>query len=152
MKTLVVYYSRHGHTRMIGEKIARIMKADVEEVVDLTDRTRIISWAESASDPDLRKETEIKNPSKNPLDYDLVIIGTPIWDGVTPPIKKYMETFDKWPNVSFFATFSASEGNAFDTMQEMTKLPKAVLGLQDRELILGEDEKKVIDFCERLKN
>ena len=152
MKALVVYYSRHGHTRMIGEKIARIMKADVEEIIDLTDRSKVISWAESAYHPDIRKPTDIKKPKKDPMDYDLVIIGTPIWDGVTPPVRKYLESFDKWPNIAFFATFGASEGDAFETMQKMTKLPKAVLGLQDRELILGEDEKKVKKFCDMLKN
>lgn len=155
MKTLVVYYSRHGHTRMIGEKIARILKAEVEEIIDKTDRTRIVSWAESAFDPDIKKPTQIEEPKEEVRKYDLVIIGTPIWDGMTPAVRRYLETIrlseQDSTKIAFFATYGAMEGNTFKEMENLSKRPIAILGLQDRELILGEDKKKVQEFCDNVQ-
>ena len=90
MKVLVAYYSRHGHTEKVGKKIAKILRADIEEIKDVKDRNHLKSWQESAFDEELRKPTRILFLDHNPLDYDLVVIGTPIWDGISPPVYNYL--------------------------------------------------------------
>lgn len=149
-KILVMYYSRHGHTRIIGKKIAEILKADIEEIIDLEDRSEIISWAESSLDDQIRKPTKIEEPKNKSSNYDLVIIGTPIWDGVTPPVKAYLSQ-NKFNKIAFFATFSASEGDAFEVMAKLSKTkPVATFGLQDRQIILKEDENLIYKFCKEI--
>ena len=81
MKKLVVFYSRSGNTQKVALEIARSLRADVDEIIDLKDRTRkIIGWLIAGKDASQKKLTEIKF-KKDPKNYDLVIIGTPIGPG-----------------------------------------------------------------------
>jgi len=150
-KILVVYYSRHGHTRLVGKKIAKFLNADIEEIIDLRSRKNIISWAESAFDENLRKPTKIKKPKKDPSDYDLVIVGSPIWDGLTPPVRAYLSK-NKFKKTAFFSTFGASAEDVFKIMGKISKTkPIAVLGIQDREIILRQDDNLIRAFCNKIK-
>lgn len=151
MKTLVVYYSRHGHTRKVAESIARALNAEKEEIVDKKDRKHLATWFLNAFDEELRTPTKIEKVEHNPKDFDLVVIGTPIWDGITPPVKKYL-ALNKFNKVAFFITFGASAENAAYVMSKIVnKKPLAVLELQDREIRLGA-EKKIKEFCRTLKS
>ena len=58
MNTLVVYYSRTGNTKAIGEAIAEALNADIDEIIDLKKR---ISKTE-------QKLAELENMIKNALD------------------------------------------------------------------------------------
>ena len=106
-KILVVFYSLKGHTKKVGSEVAKLLKADIEEIKDLKDRSRIISWQTSAFDEELRTPTRIQKSEKNTLDYDLVIIGTPIWEGIVPGVKEYLSR-NKFKKVAFFSTFDAA--------------------------------------------
>lgn len=79
MKTLVVYYSRSGVTRSAAEAIAKVLGADLEEIVDLTDRRGALGYLRAGRDAALKRPTVIHPPIRQPKDYDLVIIGTPVW-------------------------------------------------------------------------
>jgi flavodoxin len=136
----------------VGNKIAKQLSADIEEIVDLKSRKDVISWAESAFNSEIRKPTKIKAPKKNPMDYDLVVVGTPIWDGVVPAVKAYLKQMEFPKNVAFFSTFGASAENAFEVMGKLSKRkPLATLGLQDRQIILKEDKELVQKFADKVK-
>jgi len=150
MKILVTFYSRHGHTKKVGEKIAKILGADIEEIIDKKDRNRLVSWFASAFDEELRTPTKILPLKKNPSNYNLVIIGTPIWSGIAPPIETYLSK-NKFKKVAFFATFGASAENAFYIMEKLSKKPLAILELQDRQIEIGEHKKLIKNFCRTIK-
>lgn len=150
MKTLVVYFSRHGHTEKVGRKIAKILRADVEEIKDVKDRGYLKSWQESAFDEELRTPTKIMPAEHNSLDYDLVVIGTPIWDGVSPPVKEYLSK-NKFKKVAFYITFSAAAEDAAYVMEKLSKKPVAILEVQDRQIDLGENKKLIKEFCKEIK-
>ena len=151
MKILVAYYSIHGHTQKVAQKIARILKADLEKLKDTKDRSHLTSWAKSSFDEELRTPTKIVSPENNSSNYDLVIIGTQIWDGVSPPVKAYLLK-NKFKKVAFFATFGAAAENAIYYMGQLTKKsPIANLEIQDRKIDLGEDKKLIKDFCKTIK-
>jgi len=156
MKILVTIYSKTGNTRRVGMEIAKSLKADVDEIVDLENRKGIIGWLKSGRDEMKGYQTEIKT-NKNPDDYDLVIIGTPVWAcGSTPAARTYITKFkDKLRKVAVFSTSG-------DTAPEK---PKLVL-----EKILGKNistytgwttaeiknkniyQEKMKDFIEELKD
>jgi len=105
MKILVAYYSKTGNTKKVALEIARALKADVDEIIDLKKRSGILGWLIAGRDAMKEKQTEIVT-TKDPGDYNLVIIGTPIWAwNTTPAIRTYITQFkDKFKNVSFFIT------------------------------------------------
>lgn len=60
MKRLVVYYSRTGTTKRIGEEIAEALGADSVEIFDQKSREGMIGWLKAGWDARRRKVTEIK--------------------------------------------------------------------------------------------
>ena len=68
-----MFYSRTGNTKKFAEKIANNLNVDIDE----KDRSGIKGWFSGPIDILLGNETEIEN-KKNKLEYDLVVIGTPV--------------------------------------------------------------------------
>jgi len=95
MRTLVVYYTRTGNTKFAAETIAAEIGADIEEVVDLKNRQGKLAFISSGRDAMQGKETEIAQTKRTPTDYDLIIIGQPVWAGSpTPAIRTYLNKND----------------------------------------------------------
>ena len=94
MKSLVVYYSFSGNTRLIAETVAVAINADIEELKPEkplnASGAGYVMWG-------LRQLVSQSKPSLLPMkhrieDYDLIIIGTPVWSyTVTPPIRTFLE-------------------------------------------------------------
>jgi len=145
-KILVVYYSRSGNTKKIGDEITKKIKADRDEIIDLKDRKRfIVGWLISGKDAVQEKTTEIKF-KKDPSRYDLVIIGSPVWAWtITPAIRKYL-TENKFKKVAFFATCGSQFGKTFSEMQKLSKKPVAILGLNEKEVKSGNYSEKMKEF------
>ncbi len=110
MKYLVVYFSRTGNNKTIGNAIAKALSADIDEIFDKKKRKGFINWLRAGRDSIGEKLTEIEF-EKDPQDYDAIIIGFPIWAGrIIPPLRTYMNSIDlKGKRVAFFIC-SQSEG------------------------------------------
>ena len=116
MKTLVAYYSRSGRTRKVAETLARLLQADLEEIIDCKDRSGFLGYLTAGRDASLNRLTKLKSLTKDPSSYDLVVVGTPIWAwNVSPPVRTYLtENKDKIRKVAFYCTMGgSSEGKAF---------------------------------------
>ena len=126
MKILVVYYSRDGHTRNVAKEISSTLAADIEEIREMKKRKGIIGWLFAISDALWRKSGAIEYSMIDPTNYDLVIIGTPVWawtmsPGVRAWLKKYGKNLKK---VIFFATMGASgDKRAFAHMEKLCAQP-----------------------------
>ena len=154
MKTLVVFYSIHNHTKSVGELMGKFLRATVEELIDEKKRDHLISWSKSAFDEELKTPTKILPVKNNPKNFDLVIIGTPMWDGVTPAVKAYLSLYSsKFKKVAFFATFNASAENAFYVMEKLSKKkPIATLEIQDRQIHVKDHKRMIKEFCRKIKH
>lgn len=147
-KILIAYYSRTGNTKNIGRKIAKILKADIEEIIDKKNRMGIIRWLIAGRDAFKKKETEItfkKSSSK----YNLLVIGTPVWAAtLVPAIRTYLKK-NKVKRIAFFCTCGGSPGKTFDELKKISKKPLATLSVRTKELELH--EKEIKDFCKKIK-
>jgi flavodoxin len=95
MKSLVVYYSRTGNTKFVAEKVALELEADIEEVVDLKNRSGWFGFLKAGFDATLGRETKIGEISKSPRDFDLVVVGTPVWNSrPSSAIRTYLKRND----------------------------------------------------------
>ncbi len=157
-KRLIVYYSKTGNTKELGDELAKRLKADVDVIDDLTDRNGVMGFLKGGWDAWKGKPTRIRY-SKTPSDYDLIIIGGPVWAGtMAPGVREYLKWNKSRINkVAFFCTYGGSVSKTFDNMQELSKKPKAVLGIKDKDLNSDEDdvkkeiEKEIKRFVRKLK-
>ncbi len=131
---LIVYYSRTGATRRVAEELARIGDWELAPVIDLTPRAGLLGWARSLADALLGRGTELAPTREDPADFDVVVIGTPVWGrAVSSPIRSWLEErAGRLPVVAFFATESARGADrAFRQMAELARAtPIATLALR----------------------
>jgi len=120
MKTLVVFYSRSGTTKRVAQEVAKALNADIDELIDKKSRKGILGFLRAGYDATRGKTTEIEF-EKDPYDYDLVIVGTPIWNGrVTPAIRTYLLwNREKIKNAAFFSTCAGRPGKCPEQMEEL---------------------------------
>jgi flavodoxin len=90
--------------------------------------------------------------AKDPVDYDLVIIGTPIWGwNMCSLVRSYAEkNKGKIKKAAFFATMGGSgDEKAFVEMAEIIGVkPVATLGLKTTEVAKGLSDEKIKKFAE----
>ncbi|MDD5085136.1 MAG: flavodoxin [Candidatus Omnitrophica bacterium] len=139
MKALIVYYSRTGKTRGVAEKLAGKLNADITEIVDLKSRKGPLGFVGGAHDALKKLTTEISPISYLPENYDIVIVGTPVWaDNMTPAVRTFLAKYPlRGKRAAFFCTTAVSGiDNTLATMAELAMPPTvaANLGLTQRDL------------------
>jgi flavodoxin len=155
MKTLVVYYSRTGKTRFIAEKVASELKAEIEEVVDLKNRSGRFGFLRAGYDATRGNETKIGEMQKPPSDFELIVVGTPVWNSrPASAISTYLKRSDFIGKK--VAVFFTNEGMGDEKAVERTKALISsgnIIG----ELVVSkvfenqeENESKISDWCRNL--
>lgn len=106
MHTLVAYYSMSGNTRSVARELGSAIGADIEEIGEVHPRHGVSGFARAMFDAMARRETPIVHSSRDPAQYDLLVIGGPIWAGrLATPVRSYAHTYGKAaPHVAFFCT------------------------------------------------
>ncbi|MGZ4904433.1 MAG: flavodoxin family protein [Halobacteriota archaeon] len=155
MKSLVVFYSRTGVTQTVGAAIVEALQSDVEELLDARKRTGLRGFLRSGREAREKKLTELQPTKLDPSDYDLVVIGTPIWaSDMSSPVRTYITYHQQaFNHVAFFYTRGGtSDINAFREMQLLCgKAPRAALALTQKEVKSGVYREKVKRFVEQLR-
>ena len=154
MKSLVVYYSRTGKTKFVAESIATNLGADLEEIVDLKKRTGPVGWLMGGKDATRKNQTEIAQTKKIPQDYDLIIIGTPIWAwSPTPAVRTYVQKNSlAGKKVALFYT---SDGDIKQAEQKFRDLLKDATVVSNLWLVTPfankeDSQKKIAEWCKTL--
>ncbi|MGQ9759861.1 MAG: flavodoxin family protein [Candidatus Methanomethylicaceae archaeon] len=154
MRILVVFYSRTGKTKVVAKKLAEITKSDVEEIMDTKNRSGFIGVLLSGYEAARRKLTVIMETKYDPSQYDLVIIGTPVWAGVmSVPVRTYISNHKgKFNNVAFFCTHGMKDAPKIfkDLGEACQKEPVATLKIRSTEIEKGEYLQKINGFVSML--
>jgi len=155
MKSLIVFYSRKGTTKKIAELIGKELDADIEELIDLNKRTGfIIGFLKCGLAATKEKLTDLKEPEKDPSLYDLVILGTPIWNKrMTPAIRTYIHNNkEKFKKVAFFCTYGGrGSEELFNSMKELIGIePISTLDITRKEIKKNLHLKKIQEFLNKL--
>jgi flavodoxin len=154
-KILVVYYSRTGTTKKVAEAIAAELKCDIEEIVDARNRQGLVGWLSGGQDATLRRLTDIQPPQKSPANYDLVVIGTPIWAWtMAPAIRTYLaQNKLSLKKAAFFCTMGGSgDKGTFKAIAEILgKQSAAELTLLMKDVTAGNFAAKVAEFAQQIR-
>lgn len=121
-KKLVAYYSNTGNTKFLAEHIANAIDADLLELTPKkkmnVSGTGYFGWGirQLVS----KSGRELEDFSINVDDYDLVIVGTPVWTyTLTPPIRTFFaENNFSGKDVAVFCSHDGNPGKTLDSMKK----------------------------------
>jgi flavodoxin len=154
MKSLVVYYTRTGNAKFIAEKIAANIGADAEEIIDMKKRSGPIGFLSGGKDATQGKKTKIGETKLSPKDYDLIIIGTPVWSSSpTPAIRTYINHTDlSSKKVAIFLTTTKQNQKALEKTKALLSKSQLIgeLMLEEPLKKKEEAEKAIIEWCKTL--
>jgi len=154
-KTLLVYYSRTGVTRKVAEEIAQALKCDVEELQDVRSRRGLFGWLRSGFEAAQKKCPDIKPVTRDLTEYNLVIVGTPVWAStMASPLRTWLSrNVRKFEKVALFCTMGGSDsGHTFPDIGVYCDADSlAELALRKNEVALGQHSQRVRDFVAKLQ-
>lgn len=111
-KILCVYYSRTGRTEKLMQEIAGELHCEIVKLEDDVRRSGPVGWLMSGLQAVSRKVPPVKPiKTKHALkDYDLVIIGTPVWAGrCSAPVRSFLLQYgEKLERVGYLITRTGS--------------------------------------------
>ncbi|HNT29215.1 MAG TPA: flavodoxin [bacterium] len=120
-KVLVVYFSRSGNTGAVAKELAAGLGADSEALTEQgTDWSGVWGYFKAGKAAWKEEVSSIEKLKKEPKDYDLVVIGTPIWAwNMTPAVRAFLTVYkDDIKKIAFFATEGGSgHEKAFKNME-----------------------------------
>jgi flavodoxin len=154
LKSLVIYYTRTGNARFVAETIAAEIGADAEEIVDMKNRSGKFAYLTGGSDARRGKTTEIAPTTKSPADYELIVVGTPVWASrPAPAVTTYLKKNDlAGKKVALFFTQGGKKPSAIE--QTKALIPNSecigVLTLIEPLKSKEESEKQIVEWCKTL--
>ncbi|MEO0131885.1 MAG: hypothetical protein ABIK73_02960 [candidate division WOR-3 bacterium] len=155
MKVLIAFYSQTGKTKLVAERLKEILNANLEELIDNKKRSGIVGFISAIFDARFKKTTQISPIQFNPANFDIVIIGTPIWAGMpVPAVRTYLNYYAPQINrIAFFCTYhsSNSQGTFKELEQIANKTPVATLALSAKDFDSKKFPEKIKTFVESLK-
>ena len=138
-KVLVVYYSSSGNTRKVAQVLADQLNADLEEIkpvqrVDANIRGKGFrnfgNMGRVVLGGTLKRSTVLQKNDYDPADYDLVVVGTPVYAYTLPPESRtYLTQHEgRFKSVAFFCTGEdPNNAHIFDLMADACgQAPKAI--------------------------
>lgn len=155
MKILIVYYSRTGNTRAVVAVIARRIGAEVERIADKRSREGSLGYYKCTMDQTFNLSPPLKPMRTDPSQYDIVIVGGPIWGSTCcTPIRTFLKGVrGRLVKAAFFCTMR--EGNEVMTFLDMQAHcgtePFATLAVTEGEISEVSMSENVAAFAEQCR-
>jgi flavodoxin len=110
-KTLILYYSRTGNTKMCCEALQKELGADMIEVKDLKNRAGGWGFFTGALGSMFNVHTKIEPLHPDIAPYSNIIIASPIWTGTLSTAIRTLIDKNRWDGrrVMLFTTTNAAE-------------------------------------------
>jgi flavodoxin len=154
MKILIAYYSRTGTTKKVAEILAQRLGADIEEIKDGVDRKGAKGYLLCGKEATFKQLTTLEVCQNHPANYDLVILGSPIWSwNISSPIRTYLEQYNsEFTKIAFFCTMGGSGlERATKEVEKITNQKViASLGLTTLEVVKNEFAQKAETFANEI--
>jgi len=122
MRVLIIFFSLDGNTKFIAESMAREIGADLEELkANIYLPSGVFGkhfWGGRMAI--FKKKPALRPIQKNISDYDLVVIGTPVWAFTfTPPIRTFFDEHKfSGKKIALFCCCDGMAGKTIGNMKE----------------------------------
>lgn len=160
MKTLIVYYSRTGTTEKLARALADALDARVV-TIDCpryaVERSGWLGYLKAGWDSLKGRLPQIDTPPLTLADYDLLLIGTPIWTSYpSAPMRAFLEQGVGFPpRVALFVTsggHSPAE-KAAEMVKDLLPVPlEAMLSVGQSKVLANDFDADVRDFVQGLQS
>lgn len=154
-KIPVTYFSATGNTAKAAHKIADASGADIMEIEPVQPYTDAdLDWHDKQSRSsvemnDPKSRPQIKTPTRNVTEYDVVLIGYPIWWDLAPrEINTFIESCDL--NGKAVVPFATSGGSVIDGSVVALKREYPGLDWRDGRLLNDAGVKAISQWLESL--
>lgn len=127
MKKAVVFYSLSGNTQAAAKEIAEGIGADLIELklVKLFPTEKSKQLALGGMQAMFGMKPAIQELSKNIKEYDVLILGTPIWAGtIAAPVHSFLNKYQVLDKIVAVFTFSGGGDNKRCIAKLSKRLPR----------------------------
>ncbi|MEI6835697.1 MAG: flavodoxin [Candidatus Falkowbacteria bacterium] len=93
MKSIIIYYSLDGNVKLLSETMAQEIGADILplQLKRAIKTGTFMKYFWGGRQVIMKSTPELEALTLNPNDYDLIIIGTPVWaSNYTPAIRSFL--------------------------------------------------------------
>ena len=139
MKVLISFYSKTGRTQSIAEEIAKKIGADHEVRMHQIKPLQVLKAHSYNKDG---KGIELVEPVTNIKEFDIVFVGTPVWNFCPSPVV-----------ISYIRQLRATRGKPFALFSTCTALPGTtikrmsnILATKNARLIDSISLRSIFDF------
>ena len=123
MKTAVVFYSLDGNCALAAEEIKILLNADLIRLQTKDDKKRgkIAKFFWAGGMMFSKKLPQLKPYTFNPSEYDLIIIGAPVWAGSpAAPIKTFITNAAiTGKKIAVFVCHAGGMGDSIDKLKTL---------------------------------
>jgi len=121
-KVLVVFYSLTGNTKMIAEEISGMLDSELLELKPIKelDPESGMTYAWGGFQATMGIKPKLEPFEINPLDYDLIFLGSPVWAWrQSPPVLSFVKSYDF--SGKNLALWMCAAGNGKKAMERFKK-------------------------------
>ncbi|MEA2007160.1 MAG: hypothetical protein U9O20_03320 [Patescibacteria group bacterium] len=150
MKALIVFYSRTGTTKKLAKVLGGVIDScDLEELFCSEMKTGLVGYLKAGHQTFKKLKPAIEPIEHKPEQYDIVVVGTPVWIGtMSSPVRSYLYRYkDKFLKTAFFCTCGDKQDMTFEKMKGISaSIPIATLEIVAKKINSPESLEKVKDF------
>ena len=150
-KALVVYYSQSNTTKTVAQEIQKQLGCDIAEIECVEPYTGDFGAVAARWQADQKdgKLPEVKPLAKQISDYDVIVLGYPIWGGIyAAPVTSFLKTADfNGKELVPFCTFGSGGLNtSVDELKKNVKGAKILEGYGIRQARIANVSAEVEQF------
>lgn len=159
MKAAVIYYSLEGNTRCVAEKIATRLGAELIQLIPVKEYPtgKVSKYFWGGKSATFGEAPRLESCHFESSQYDLIILGTPIWAGTfAPPLRTFLRDYKlTGKKIALFACSSGgSTEKCFVQLEKETDSCTVVSTLRlinPLKVVPEEVDSIVLDFCTKLE-
>lgn len=154
-KVLVTYYSRSGTAQVLALQLAARLAADVDVIAPAKGYAGVLGYLRGIWHS-LRRRAPAIDCQKNPTDYALVVIASPVWAGrLSAPMRSYLKRFGGRMGALAAMWVSGSGLEYKAVAEEIERLagraPSVTASFAEREVRAGKADGKLDTLAQMLR-